>query len=60
LNGVAERMNRKLVERVKCLFSKKELPKLFGAEAFNTIVQVPSLSPCLSLQYEVQEIRGGG
>lgn len=48
------------LKRVKCLLSKKELPKLFGGESFNTIVQVPSLSPYQSLQYEVHEIRGGG
>jgi len=32
LIGVAERMNRTLVERVKCLLSKNELPKLCGVK----------------------------
>ena len=37
-NGVAERMNRALVERVNCLLLDGELPESFWGEALSTIV----------------------
>ncbi|KAJ9552680.1 hypothetical protein OSB04_016725 [Centaurea solstitialis] len=40
LNGSAERMNRTLVERVRCLLSDAKLPKSFWEEALNTAVHV--------------------
>ncbi|GJR03812.1 putative RNA-directed DNA polymerase [Tanacetum coccineum] len=36
LNGLAERMNRTLVERVRCLLSHAGLPASFWGEALNT------------------------
>jgi hypothetical protein len=52
-NVVAERMNKVLVERVKCLLSQAELPESFWGEALSTNVHVLNLSPCMSLQHEV-------
>lgn len=37
-NGVAERMNRTIVERAKCLLFDAKLPKRFWAEASNMAV----------------------
>ena len=55
-NGVDERMNRALVERVNCLLLDGELPESFWGEALSTIVHVLNLSPCVSLQHEVPEM----
>ena len=53
LNGVAERMNRTLVERVRCMLSHAKLPKLFWAEALHTATYLLNLSPCVPLQQDV-------
>ncbi|KAJ9545871.1 hypothetical protein OSB04_025578 [Centaurea solstitialis] len=53
LNGLAERMNRTLVERVRCLLSHAELPKSFWGEALNTAVHVINLTPCVPLSFDV-------
>ncbi|RDX90435.1 hypothetical protein CR513_27697, partial [Mucuna pruriens] len=37
-NGLAERMNMSLIERVRCMLSKARLPKHFWGEAFYTAV----------------------
>jgi len=49
LNGVAERMNRTLIERVRCLLSHAGLPGSFWGEALNTAVHVLNRSPCIPL-----------
>jgi len=59
-NGVAKRMNRVLVERVKCLLLDRELPESFWGEALSTIVHVLNLSPCVSLQHEILEMIWSG
>ena len=53
LNGLAERMNRTLVERVRCLLSDAKLPKSFWAEALNTVAHIINLFPTTSLQGDV-------
>ncbi|KAJ9560716.1 hypothetical protein OSB04_005876 [Centaurea solstitialis] len=55
LNGLAERMNRTLVERVRCLLSHAELPKSFWGEALNTAVHVINLTPCVPLSFDVPD-----
>ena len=35
-NGIAERLNRTLVEKVRCMLSDAGLPKVFWAEAYST------------------------
>lgn len=55
LNGVAERMNRTLIERVRCLLSHAKLPKTFWAEALSTVVHVLNLSPCSPLKFDIPE-----
>ncbi|KAJ0850581.1 putative RNA-directed DNA polymerase [Helianthus annuus] len=40
LNGLAERMNRTLAERVRCLLSHAGLPNSFWGEALNTATKI--------------------
>ena len=53
LNGLAERMNRTLMERVRCLLSEAKLPNSFWGEALLTAVHVINLSPTVALQGDV-------
>ena len=49
-NGVAERMNRTLIEAVRCMLSDSNLPKTFWAEALSTAVYVRNRCPTSSLK----------
>ena len=53
LNGLAERMNRTIVERVRCLLSSAKLRKHFWGEALMTAVYLINLSPSYPLQGDV-------
>ena len=53
LNGLAERMNRTLVERVTCMLSEAKLPKHFWGEALLAVMHVFNLSPAVALNTEV-------
>ena len=53
LNGLTERMNRTLVERVRCVLSEAKLPNSFWAEALNTVAYVINLSPVFALDGDV-------
>ncbi|GJT05141.1 putative RNA-directed DNA polymerase [Tanacetum coccineum] len=55
LNGLAERMNRTLVERVRCLLSHAGLPASFWGEALNMAVHVINLTPCVPLRFDVPD-----
>ena len=55
LNGLAERMNRTLVERFKCLLSHAGLPNSFWGEALLTAVHVINLTPCIPLHNDVPD-----
>lgn len=55
LNGLAERMNRTLVERVRCLLSQAQLPRSFWGEALSTVVHVLNLTPCVPLDFNVPD-----
>jgi transposase InsO family protein len=54
-NGVAERMNRTLVERMRCMLSHAKLPRSFWGEAMMTAVDLINLSPSVPLNGEVPE-----
>lgn len=45
-NGVAERMNRTIVERVRCMLFDADLGKKFWAEAVCTAVYLLNRTPC--------------
>ena len=49
-NGIAERMNRTLVEAVRCMLSDSKLPKTFWGEALSTAAYVRNRSPTVALQ----------
>ena len=44
-NGVAERLNRVLIEKARTMLVQSRLPHSFWAEALNTAVHVHNLSP---------------
>lgn len=44
-NGVAERMNRTLLEKARCMLSNSGLNKNFWAEAVNTACFITNISP---------------
>ena len=49
-NGVAERMNRTLLERARCMRLFANLPKQFWAEAVSTTCYLVNRSPSTSLE----------
>ena len=56
LNGLTERMNRTLVDRVRCVLSEAKLPNSFWAEALDTVSYVINLSPVVALDGDVPNI----
>ena len=48
-NGVAERMNRTLIEVVRSLLSESDLPQSFWAEALSTATYLRNLSPTVAV-----------
>jgi transposase InsO family protein len=57
-NGVAERMNRTICERIRCMLSHAKLPKPFWGEAMRTAVDLINLSP--SVLWMVTFLKGFG
>lgn len=51
-NGLAERMNRTLVERARCMISNTDLQKPIWAEAIATAAYIVNRSPTKSLQWK--------
>ena len=49
-NGMAERMNRTIVEKARCLLIDSCLGKRFWAEAVNTAVYLINRTPCKGLK----------
>lgn len=54
-NGIAERMNRSIVERARCMLFDAGLPKIYWAEAVNTAVYVINRSMSSVLQDNTPE-----
>ena len=54
-NGLIERMNRTLTERVIAMLSHAKLPNQFWAEALMTTVYVLNLSPCVPLEGDIPQ-----
>ena len=50
LNGLAERMNRTIMERVRSMLAHAKLPKTFWAEALTTATYVINRSPSVPLE----------
>ena len=55
LNGVAERMNRTIEEKVRCMLSHANLPKSFWDEAVKTAMTLINLSPSQPLKGKIPE-----
>lgn len=55
-NGVAERMNRSLVEKAKCMLFDADLPKSYWAEATNMAAYIINRSVCNSHDKTPDEI----
>jgi len=55
LNGLAKRMNRTLMERVRCLLSKAKLSGSFWGEALYTVAHVINLCSVVVLHVDVLE-----
>ena len=49
-NGVAERMNRTLVESVRAVLADARLPHRFWAEALSTAVYLRNRSPAMAVK----------
>ena len=59
-NGVAERMNRTLMEKVRCMLSTAQLPKSFWAEAASTACYLINRSPLVAIEKKnPQEVWSG-
>lgn len=54
-NGRAERMNRVLLEKVRCMLAESSLPKQFWAEAMSTACYLSNRSPKKSLNGRTPE-----
>ncbi|GKV38830.1 hypothetical protein SLEP1_g46695 [Rubroshorea leprosula] len=54
-NGVAERMNRTICDRIVCMLSHAKLPKSFWGEALKTTVYLIIRSPSVFLNGDVPE-----
>ncbi|GAA0142710.1 transmembrane signal receptor [Lithospermum erythrorhizon] len=60
-NGLAERMNRTIMEKVRCMLSHSNLPKTFWGEALCASTQIINLSPTTFLEGKVpEEVWSGG
>ena len=54
-NGVAERMNRTIEERIRCMLSHSNLPTSFWGETMRTSIDLINLSPSVPLKGDVPE-----
>ncbi|GJW65930.1 retrovirus-related pol polyprotein from transposon TNT 1-94 [Tanacetum coccineum] len=59
-NGVAERMNRTIIEKVRCMLSHANLDKDFWVEAATTATYLINRSPHRSLDGNIPEILWSG
>lgn len=48
-NGVAERANRSIIEKARCLLNESELPKSFWGETVSVAVYLINRSPTVAL-----------
>jgi len=59
-NGVAERMNHTIIEKVRRMLSYSGLPKTFWAEATNTVVTLINKTPSFAVNFEISDKRWSG
>ncbi|KAH9662167.1 hypothetical protein KPL70_024758 [Citrus sinensis] len=54
-NGLAERMNRTLVDKTRCMLINSKLPRSFWAEAVNTASYLVNRSPSSAISFKTPE-----
>ena len=54
-NGVAKRMNRTIVEKVRSMLRMAKLPKTFWGEAVRTACYLINHSPSVPLEFDIPE-----
>ncbi|GAA0155422.1 transmembrane signal receptor [Lithospermum erythrorhizon] len=54
-NGIAERMNKTIIEKVRCMLSHANLPRNFWGEAMCAAIHVINLSPTTVLEGKVPD-----
>ncbi|CAL5417495.1 unnamed protein product [Camellia sinensis] len=54
-NGIAERMNRTIVEKVRCMLKMAKLPKPFWGEAVRVACYLINRSPSVPLNFQIPE-----
>jgi len=59
-NGVAERMNRTIMEKVRSMLSDSGMPKTFWAEATCTTVTLINKTPSSAVNFEIPDKRWTG
>lgn len=59
-NGVAERMNRTLLERARCMRLNAGLPKIFWAEAVNMACYITNRAPSSGIDFKIPEEQWSG
>jgi hypothetical protein len=52
-NEVVERMNKTIVERIRCMLSHTKLPKSFRGEAIKTKVVMINFSPSVPIEFDI-------
>jgi hypothetical protein len=52
-NEVDERMNKIIVERIRCMLSHTKLPKSFRGEAIKTKVVMINFSPSVPIEFDI-------
>ena len=55
MNGLVERMNRTIAEKVRSILSHAKLPKSFWGEAVKTAVDLINQSPSRPLNGDIPE-----
>ena len=59
-NGVAERMNRTILERVRCMLFSSGMPKTFWGEAAVTAAKLINKSPSSAVEHETPDSKWYG
>lgn len=54
-NGVSERMNRTIMERVRCMLEESGMEESFWAEAASTAVYLINRSPSSAIEFKIPE-----
>lgn len=51
-NGLVERMNKTLIDKVRCILIQAKLPKSLWTENLNTACYLVNLSPSIAIEFK--------